>query len=86
MNIPHVPRKSGSTREPFEGGTVLMGNDDAFKIVGISLIRMKIFDGRVQTLKDVRHVPDLRKKASLVGSLESSGIQVLGYGWSSKGH
>ena len=33
----------------------------------------------------MRHVPDLRKKPSLVGSLESSRMQILRHRWSSKG-
>ena len=33
-----------STYGHFEGGTVLMGNDDASKIVGIDSIHMKMFE------------------------------------------
>jgi len=54
--------------------------------VGICSIRMKMFDGHVRTLEDVRHVSDLRKKSSLAGSLGSSGMQVLKHGWSFKGY
>ena len=74
-----------NTYEDFERGTVLIGNNAACKTVGIGSIHMKMFDGQVRTLKDVRHVSDPRKNL-LVGSLESLGIQVLGYGWNSKGH
>ena len=71
------PRKEWlKTYEPFEEGTILMGNDVACKTVGIYNIHMKMFDGWVRTLKDVRHVADLRKN-SLIGSLRSSGIQFL---------
>jgi len=38
-----------------------MWNDTTCKTVGIGINRMKMFDGHVRTLKDVRHVPDLRK-------------------------
>ena len=65
-----------STYEPFEGGTMLMGNDAACKTFEICSIRMKMFDRHVRTLKDVRHVADL-KKNPLVGSLGSSGMQVF---------
>ena len=63
-----------STYEPFKEGIVLMGNDITCKTVGIGNIHIKIFDKWVRTLKDMRHVPDLRKKSSLVGSLKSSEI------------
>ena len=56
-----------STYEPFEGGTILKGNDDACKTVGIRSIRMKMFDRQVKTLKNVRHVSDLRKNILLLG-------------------
>jgi len=36
---------------------------------------MKMFDEWVQTLKDVRHVPDLRKKVLSLGSLETQGYK-----------
>jgi len=59
--------KSGSSHESFEGDTILMGNDDACKTIGKSSICMKMFDKQVQTLKDVRHIPDLRKNLPSLG-------------------
>ena len=47
-----------STYEPFEGGIVLMGNNVACKTIGLGSVHIKIFEGRVQTLKDMRHIPD----------------------------
>jgi len=41
-----------------------MGNDVACKTVGIGSVHMKIFDRHVRTLRDVRHVPDMRKTFS----------------------
>ena len=38
-----------------------MGNNVACKVVGIGTIRIKIFDGVVRTLTDVRHIPALKK-------------------------
>ena len=70
VHIPHVPKEWFSTYEPFEGGTILMGHDTAYKTFGIGIIRMKMFDGRVWTLKGVRHAPNLRKNL-LLGALET---------------
>jgi len=39
---------------------------------------MKIFDGQVRTLKDVRHVLDLRKNLLLLGTLKAQGCKLLG--------
>ena len=38
-----------------------MRNDAVCKIVSFSNIRMRMFDGRVRTRMNVRHVPDLKK-------------------------
>ncbi|GJR45460.1 retrovirus-related pol polyprotein from transposon TNT 1-94 [Tanacetum coccineum] len=52
-----------STYCEIDGGKVLMGNDAPCKVVGIGTIQIKMFDGTVRTLKDVRHVPELKKKS-----------------------
>ncbi|GJV59270.1 transposable element [Tanacetum coccineum] len=59
----------GSERDVFDGGHVIMGNDSPCKVVGIGTIRIKMHDGVVRTLTDVRHVPDLKKN---LNSLEKS--------------
>ncbi|GJV72506.1 hypothetical protein Tco_1492501 [Tanacetum coccineum] len=43
------------TYEEFDGGHVFMGNDSPCKVVGIGTIRIKMHDGVVRTLTDVRH-------------------------------
>ena len=65
------PKEWFSSYESFKGGTILIGNDAACKIVGIGSIRMKMLDGHARTLKDVRHVPNPRKIFLLVGALEA---------------
>ena len=42
-----------STYKPYDKGSILMGNDDVCKIVGIGNIRMRMFDGQVRTLTNV---------------------------------
>ena len=53
-----------------------MGND-VCKTVSISNIRIRIFDGHVRTLTNVRHVLDLKKLLSL-GALEARGYKFFG--------
>ncbi|GAB2299826.1 hypothetical protein Dimus_038584 [Dionaea muscipula] len=50
-----------STYESEDGGVVLMGNNAACKAIGKGTIRLRMHDGVVRTLSDVRHVPDSRR-------------------------
>ena len=36
---------------------------------------MRMFDGQVQTLTNVQHVPDLKKNLLLLGALEARGYK-----------
>jgi hypothetical protein len=62
-----------TTYESVNGGSVLMGNDVACKIVGIGTIRIRMYDGIMKTLTNVRHMPDLKKNIISLGTLESLG-------------
>ena len=48
----------------------LMGNDVSCRVVQMGNIRVKMFDGGIRTLCDVRHVPDLRKNMISLGTLD----------------
>ena len=65
-----------SSLEEFDGGVVLMGNDNACKTRGIGMIRLKMFDGTIRVLTDVRYVPDLKKNLISLGTLDSKGYKV----------
>ena len=51
-----------------------MGNDASCKVAGIGNIIIKMFDGVVRTLCDVRHVSDLRKNLISLGTLDCNGF------------
>jgi hypothetical protein len=51
-------------------GIVTMGSDAHCKITGIGNIRIKMFDGVVRTLCDVRHVPEVEKNLISLGTLD----------------
>ena len=55
-------------------GSVLMGNDASCKVARIWNIIIKMFDGVVKTLCDVRHVPDLRKYLISLRNLDCNGF------------
>ena len=50
----------------------LIGDDASCRVVGIGNIKVKMFDGVIRTLCDVRHVPDLMKNLISLGTLDSN--------------
>ena len=50
-------------------GIVLLGDNHSCKIVGVGSVKIKMFDGVIRTLTDVRHVPELKKKLISLGVL-----------------
>ncbi|KAH1114083.1 hypothetical protein J1N35_007461 [Gossypium stocksii] len=78
-------RELFSIYNSIEGGVVSMGNDSSSKVIGIGIVKIRIHDGTIRTLSDVRYVPDLQKNLislsilNLKGckiNIESSGIKV----------
>ena len=69
-----------TTYEAVNGGTVLMGNNMPCKTVGCGTIQLKMHDGIVRTLSDVRHVPELKKNLISLGALDSIGCTFTGEG------
>lgn len=59
--------------QSLNGGKILLGNNASCKVVGISTLKIKMFDGIVRALTDVRQVPDLRKNLISLGTLDSKG-------------
>ncbi|KAK2970510.1 hypothetical protein RJ640_001715 [Escallonia rubra] len=62
-----------ATHRSFDCGKFLMGNDVACKVVEICSIQIRMHDGIVRTLTDVRHVQELRKNLIYLGTLDSNG-------------
>jgi hypothetical protein len=54
-------------------GSVRIGNDAACTIIGMRTIKIKMSDGVVRTLEEVRHIPDMRKNLISLGTLDSKG-------------
>lgn len=50
-----------------------MRNTASYKVIGIGSIRIKMLDGIVRTLTNVRRVPDMKKNLISLGSLDSNG-------------
>jgi hypothetical protein len=56
-------------------GVVFMGNDFSCKIVGVDSVHIRMHDGYVRKLIDVRHVPELRKNLISLGVLDFVGYK-----------
>ena len=66
--------------KPVNSSIVTIGNGALCKIAGIGKIRIKMFDGVVKTLCDVRHVPEMERNLISLGTLDSND-----YGYKSAG-
>ena len=60
------------TYQPIDGGNVLMKNNMLCKTIGIGSIKIRMHDGIIRTLNNVRHVPDLKKNLISLGTLDSN--------------
>ncbi|KAG8473109.1 hypothetical protein CXB51_035075 [Gossypium anomalum] len=56
-------------------GVILMGNNSSCKIAGVGTIKVKMFDGVVRTLSDMRHVPELKRNLISLSTLDSKGYR-----------
>jgi hypothetical protein len=65
------------TYQSIDDGIVYMGNDISCKVVGIGSIRIKVFDGFVKILTDVRHVTEIRKNLISLGVLDTRGYKII---------
>ncbi|KAG8482610.1 hypothetical protein CXB51_024194 [Gossypium anomalum] len=64
-----------TTHEIVSEGVVLMGNNASCKIAGVGTIKVKMFDGVVRTLSDVRNVPELKRNLISLSILDSKGYR-----------
>ncbi|KAG8498213.1 hypothetical protein CXB51_006868 [Gossypium anomalum] len=64
-----------TTYETVSEGVVLMGNNASCKIASVRTIKVKMFDGVVRTLSDVRHVPELKRNLISLNTLDSKGYR-----------
>ncbi|KAG8498866.1 hypothetical protein CXB51_005705 [Gossypium anomalum] len=64
-----------TTYETMSEGVVLMRNNDLCKITDVGTIKVKMFDGFIKTLSDMRHVPKLKRNLILLSTLDSNGYK-----------
>ena len=51
------------------GGRIMMGNNAVCKVIGMGNIHLKLHDGTMRLIRQVRHVPDLKRNLIYLGYL-----------------
>ena len=62
--------------EKLDGCSVVMGDDRPCNMKGIGTVQIKMFDGIVSELKEVRYVPQLKRNLISIGALKALGHKV----------
>ena len=57
-----------------------MGNNASCKVAGIGIVHIKMFDGEVRTLGDVKHVLDLKRNLISLSTLDTKGYKYTSEG------
>lgn len=60
-----------SSYETITGGFVMTGSNEPCGIFGIGKVKIKILNGTVRTLGQVRHVPGINKNMISLSTLDS---------------
>ena len=60
----------------YDGGRVMMGNNAMCKVIGMGNIHLKLHDGTVRLIRQVRHVPDLKRNLISLGMLDQNGCSI----------
>ncbi|KAE8678404.1 Basic helix-loop-helix DNA-binding superfamily protein, putative isoform 2 [Hibiscus syriacus] len=59
-----------------EGGSVYSCNDHALEIISVGTIKLKMYDGTIKVVRDVRHVKGLKKNLLSYGLLDNNASKV----------
>ncbi|XP_038891593.1 uncharacterized protein LOC120080985 [Benincasa hispida] len=67
-----------NTYKDVDGEFVYMGNNEACKIKGVNLVSLKLKYGLIKLLRNVRHVPLLKRNLISLGILDTIGCECRG--------
>ena len=65
-----------SSFEKLDRCSVVMGDDRPCHMEEINTVLVKMFNGMVRELKDVRYVPQLKRNLISVGAFEAFGLEI----------
>ena len=71
---PHI--EYFDTYKACDASTIRMGDDSVSKVIGIGTVKVKMYDGAMRTLMNVRHVPKLRRELISLEMLDTLGCDV----------
>ncbi|KAH9668238.1 hypothetical protein KPL70_021339 [Citrus sinensis] len=60
----------------FDGGRVMMGNNAMCRVIGIGTVKLRLQDGTLLMIKQVRHVPDLKRNLISLGMFDQIGYSI----------
>jgi 5'-3' exoribonuclease 2 len=66
------------TYDSVQGDSVKMGDDSSHQIIGIGSVQIKMHDGIIRTLTDVRRIPDMSKNLISLSTLDGKGYKYSG--------
>ncbi|GAB2288775.1 hypothetical protein Dimus_038023 [Dionaea muscipula] len=69
-----------SYRTVSDRASIFIGNHSVCKVVGVGIVRVKMYDGAVMDLADICHVPGLKKNLLSLGTLDDQEYRISGQG------
>lgn len=72
--------------EGLDSGQVLMGNNQSCRIHGVGSVNLKMWDGSVKVITEVRFIPDLKRNLISLGTLDKKRFQLQGTRWCTEGY
>ena len=60
----------------FDGGRVMIGNNAMCRVIGIGTVKLRLQDGTLLMIKQVRHVPDLKRNLISLGMFDQIGYSI----------
>jgi hypothetical protein len=60
--------------EKYDGGDVFLGDDSTTKIIGHGRVKLLLKDGRIRTLLEFLHIPNLARSLIFVSKLDDAGV------------
>jgi len=64
--------------EMLDNSLVQMGDGSTCNMDGVGTVLIKMFDGMVRELKDVRYIPQMKKNIISIGALQAQGLKFSG--------
>lgn len=74
------PHKSWFHDMQESSGSVLLGNNYVCKVKGIGSVKMRMHDGSIKMLSEVRYIPEVKRNLVSLGLLEVKGFTFISFG------